>query len=746
MYKEIPGGTTQKIGFDDEFIEVWIPPVGYVVDRMPDPKTGKPSGKLVKSEILFEDLPKKEQKWKRTKLPKDWHKWLKEEKAIQKTEPDYVHPEAERFRAQEWRRRINGVWIALGNRSNKPSEYVYLTGLAYFYFNWWVVDFIPLFRMVYLKVFYALQWSDDCPDSNGIVLSTLRRFGKTAMLLCWCYEYCTRVRHANGGLQAKNKLDARDKFLLNLIEPWKKLPEFFRPKYYDTTGQQKNALVLRRTMEKGENSDLNFEEDPSLGGQMDYRETKSGAYDRAKLMRYCLEEPGKWEEEDVYATLRKVIPATRDGSKIIGKVFAPTTIEELEEGGEKFIEIFEDSFPSQMRINENGRTKSGLIAVFISAMEAYVFDEFGRSVIDDPKDKVYNEEGELITYGAKTLLLRDRKAVEDDPQALIPLIRKYPFTWEDAKSVANTFCHFNAEKITKRLNFLNGLEKPLWVRGNFEWIDKVDGDVEFVRDDYTGRWQIHWLPDETGGDHEGNKKVLNRVGKGWDDAKDKEVFFPMNDRKFAFGTDPIRNTKTDDPRASKAAAYIFRKFDPEVDLGKSPADWESYKFVAQYLYRPPDFEIYGEDMIKACRFWGCSILPEENVSNLRQYMENRGYGPFILFRRDFDDSVLAVAKDGINGDKGVDSNVEVIDTYVRLEQSYYNRHMDKIVFKELLEQSLKFRIAKHGMQDAVVAAGYTLIANEKRMNEFDDDKVTEKLLIEAFPMYDQDGEKSKMIA
>ena len=62
--------------------------------------------KLVKCEILGEDLPKKEQKFRRTQLPKDWQKWLREEKIMQAKEPGWFHPEAEAFRAQEWKRRI----------------------------------------------------------------------------------------------------------------------------------------------------------------------------------------------------------------------------------------------------------------------------------------------------------------------------------------------------------------------------------------------------------------------------------------------------------------------------------------------------------------------------------------------------------------------------------------------------------------------------------------------------------------
>jgi hypothetical protein len=742
MFQPIDGGSTQRIEFGDEFIEVHLPPIGYVVDRMPDPKTGKPSEKLIKSEILFDDLPLVDKKWQRTTLPKNWNKWLEEEALNKQLNPNYSHAEADYFRAQEWRRRINGVWIAIGNKEKKPVEYIYLTGTAYLYFNWWETDFIPRFRHVYLKVFYALSYVEENPFLYGLALSTLRRFGKTAMLFCWLYDFPSRNKNAYGGFQAKKFNDAKVKFKINVVDPWRRLPEFFRPEV-DTAGTQVGSIDFRRSAGKGKKATENFGEDTSLHSAIDYRDSSESAYDQSKLHRYGMEEPGKWEESDVYATLQKIQPALKNGSKIIGKCFAPTTVEELEKGGDSFIEMFEDSLPSLMK-KFDGRTKSGLISLFIPAYEGYVFDEFGRSVINDPDPKVIvlDEDGHRIEFGAKTQLLRDRKVVENDLQALTSLMRKFPWSWEEAKSVSNEFCHFNHMVLSKRLQELRGAE-PKYILGNLEW-DKKDGTVEFFRDDHKGKFKFAWLPDEegTGGDITKKFKIVNNVGEDWDNENGKKLFYPKNDHLFTIGCDPIRNVKTDDPTASKAAAYVFRKYDESIEHGRPKEQWRTHKFIVEYLVRPDDSEVFHEDMIKLCRYFGCSILAEDNVSLLRQYFDMRGYGAFIMYRRDFsDDTLVGVKKEGNYGDKAVGSDDTVINNYVNKLHMYYNRYIHLVVFEKLIEQSLKFRIAKHFMKDAVVGAGFTLIASE-RITMAPSEVTGRPIELELFPVYDQSGTQS----
>lgn len=741
MIKPVPGGTSMMLEFDDEHLEVFLPPVGYAIDRMPDPKTGKPSYKPVKTEILFENAPKKDQKWKRTELPEKWNQWMKDERIAQKTDKNHTNHEADVFRAQEWKRRINGVWIALGNRHNKPTEYVFLTGLAYFYFNWWVADFgHPKFRKVYLKLFYLLQWSDDNPKINGVTASTLRRFGKTAIAYCWMFEFVSRNKFVYGGSQAKILLDAKTKFRINLVEPWKRLPEFFRPKHYDKGSKYATMLAFIKSASTGESSDDMFEEDNALNSSMDFRESKETAYDQAKLHRYVAEEPGKWEEAEIYSTIRKIIPATRELDKIIGKIFAPTTVEELDKGGAEYVEMAEDSMPSQY--NKEGLTKSGLIFMFISALEGYCFDEYGRSVIEDPTIKTYGEDGEILIYGAKTLLLRRRALQEGDASGMAEEMRKYPWTWSEAKSVANQFCHFNQQKIQKRIDELNRLSKPLWKRFDLDWVDKIDGDVVATRNDAGGRFQFSWIPDETGTEHEGQMKVLNNVGEEWDEDKLRPLFFPKNDRLFCIGTDPIRYDNTDDPRSSKAAAYGFRKYDPSVDTNVDRDKWQSNCPIMQYLYRPPDFDVYGEDMIKLCRFLGCSILAEENVNTLRKHFNDRGYGRFMLYRRDFNDETLNIQKEGSAGDKGVGTYAEVIDTYMNLTNLYFNTHVNKIVFLELLKDALIHRLAKGKTKDSIVGFGYTMIANKailKESGDWNEKDMNQPAEREMFPTYDHNG-------
>jgi hypothetical protein len=292
MYSPIEGGNIIKVGFDEEFIDCWMPPVGKCLDRMPNPDTGKPSMELVDCDVLFEDVPIKDRKWDfkahiNDKLPEKWDKWAADENSAQKSDPDYLHPEAEKFRKQEWTRRINGVWMSIGNRSGKDAEYVYLTGLAYLYFMWWRCSFgYPKFRFTYLKVFYALQWSDDCPYSAGVALSTLRRYGKTAIAGCWEFEAPSRRNDVKGGIQAQNSKDAKAKFQENVVYPWRYLPDFFRP-LHDHNSAQTNELQFRKATPRGaKNIDYFGEKVEGLLSMIDYRETTSTAYDGQKLLRY----------------------------------------------------------------------------------------------------------------------------------------------------------------------------------------------------------------------------------------------------------------------------------------------------------------------------------------------------------------------------------------------------------------------------------------------------------------------------
>lgn len=724
LHTPMPGGSEYQVTWDDEVISIYLPPVGYTIDRIPNPITGIESRQLIPCEILNIDKKIEDQKWVRDPLPKDWKKWRKEERQRTRTDPDWVHPEAEKFRQIHWTRRINGCWMALGNRSGKPTEYYYLPGPYWHFLNWWKQEFgYPDFRISQWEIYLVLCMCYDHPDIFGLGFAGNRRGGKTSISMHHLWEYPSRTKFAKAGMQAQTEKDAKKKWDESLVIGFLSQPDFFKPKY-DKSNQFKREMLFRPRLR---NTGDEFDDDSiegALNSRIDFRETKSGSYDGYKMHRFAFEEPGKWIEEDVQKTLGVIIPDLKDidGSKL-GCAFLPTTIEDMDEGGREFIKIAENSRPSLMKKNESGKTASQIIFMHQPAYKNFITDEYGRPVIDDPdpNDKVFDQKGRRIRKGSKSVLMADRKAVQHDQQEYVKLVRKYSFTWAEAKMMDTSESPFNVMILEKRYNDLNSAKSYPFVKGNFDWVDRVDGDVEFVRDDAAGRWSLHYNPDKYGDYFDGDNRIINRVG--FDFYENKKVWYPKNNRLFRVGTDPIRYNKTDDPRASKAGAYVWYKFDPNKDLGRPESQWISHNFIAQYLIRPSEFSIYGEDMIKACRFFGCSILPEPNVTNLQQYFDNRGYGLFILYRKDFSDTVIPRSTTTNDDFKGLDANDTIIDAWVSRLITLVNRHGNRILFPELCEQMINFKIKDRTKFDAVVAAGYALLAAEANVEDPMDEQI-----------------------
>lgn len=755
MHAPIPGGSEYHVVYDGpkqtETITIFLPPVGYTIDRMPDPETGVPSYQLIKCEILGEDLPIEKQKWIKPQLPPEWNKWREEEKRQSRYGSEWVHPEAEKFRAREWSRRVNGCWQAIGNRNGKPTEYVYIPPSAYLYFAWWQPDFgSPKFRKVYFKTFYALQWAEDHPKVNGIVASTYRRHGKTSMAGCWTVDLPARMAFGYAGMQGQAGKKALEFFDIHLMQPFRRLEEidFFQPKF-DHVASQKSQLLFTdppprssKTTVKNAAMQFNDKRQP-LGGRIVCANSTETSLDGKKQHRIWLDEPGKWEKVDVLKTVSVYVPCTVDDLRQkIGLIFVPSTVEELEKGGAAFIELFEKSVPSMMLKNKNGKTSTSLVSIFIPAYEGVVFDEYGRSVVDDPLlgEICLDEGGRQITEGAKTLLMGERASKESENDRIMEM-RKYPFTWFEAKMSSLQQCPFPAQILTKRHEQLVAMPRLPFIRGNYEWIDEVDGDVEFRRDDISGRFQVAWMPDMDG-EHENRKRVINNVGFEWGEdfyGNKVKLWHPLNNHLYAAGGDPIQyKNKGKEKRLSNGAAHIFRKYDQSVDGGRRREDWESYNFVVQYLFRPDIFEVYAEDMIKLVRFWGCSINAEDNVNALRQHFDTRGYGAFILFRRDFNDLTLAGAGDM---DRPVRSNEEVINSYVKDLNTFFWRHGHRVMFPEILTQGLQFDPNDTQKFDAIVSAGFTLKAADRKQEMYQE---TDPLPVEnLFPTYDQSGVKSK---
>lgn len=642
MYHPIPGGTIKEI----QGLRCYIPPVGYGVHSE--------TGEMQKVDILKRDGKKAEQYWEAPELPEEMEIWIDEEEKRQLTDPDWEHPELLKLKKQEWHRRLYGVWFY---NNGVP---VYLTGAHYFYLAYWYIDIgLPDYRLIDLEYFYFWMYVVQDPLSYGISEINKRRNGKTYRATCILYEIISRSKESHGGIQSKNKIDAEEVFQAKLIPMFQALPYFFRPEYDRSKGDApKESLRFYRTAAKGKKADLKNKV-RELKSTITFKDSKPKAYDGRKLKILLLDESGKVEVNvlDRHKVVQYCVMDNR--RRVIGKMIVTTTVEEIgvQYG---FKSLWKQS--DQYNREPSGKTKSGLYKFFMPAHRSGNYDIYG----------VPDEDNTLKE------ILADRKAYEDDPGELNDLIRKEPLTEDEAFRISSKSCHFNVGLLNDQLDNLNLMDNYK-ERGDFLWEGgERDTKVKWVKN-AKGRWEICWLfpmPEQSN----------NIVRHG-------PIFRPGNSHAFIAGCDPFDHETTEDNRRSNGASFVLRRHNP---FDETPA--YNKAFVCKYKFRPETANIFYEDMIKQCVYFGCPIMVENNKPGMLRYFKDRGFFHFLIH--------LPGRKE-----PGIPSTPENKILLVEVLQEYVANNSEKIFFPDFIYDLLDFEIEKTQAFDLTMAAGWCLVGD-----------------------------------
>lgn len=693
MFEPIEGGTYEDI----KGLRCWIPamPPIHLIDGY--------------------NKPKKAQKWIRPELPEEWEEWREDEAMQLSFNPEYVHPKIQAFTLREWSRRINGYWFF---NNGTPT---YITGKNYFYTAWWKLDSgYAEYRDTDRQIFYFWQYCIEDPNCYGMCEMTMRRQGKTYRGSSEMYEEISKPPgKQSGGIQSKTGSDASELFQEKIIEPWKDLPDFFRPESNSGT-DPKSILEFKRNIIRGKEAKKRKQnESEELRSFIDWKPAKEKAYDGKAKKRIFTDEIGKTknpEEANVHKRHHVIKPCVFKNGKIWGKIYASTTVEELDEGGAEFKKLWDES--DFTRRDKNGQTESGLYKYFLSALEGTFYDEYGYPVIENPTPeqslwltKIY---GINASKGSRAYYENKREALRNKPNELTSEMRKFPFIEEEAFYADGDACEFNALVLTKRLQELQ--YKDTTTTGDFTWKNGRDSDVVFVPNP-NGKWSIAWLPTDV--------KKTNLVEKGPIILKNDlhiQTYRPLNDQFFRAGQDPVdMGFETVDKRVSDTAMYIIQLLDITLDnpeevfteencdgfdykVGK--AKWKTNRPIAEYIDRADDPVESWEETIKAIRFFGCSIFPEINKPGLKNHLVERGYGAFLKFRP----KETWTNNTGSQNTAGVASVEPVIQQYLIQIKSYVNNYGHLIPFRRLVKDLLDFRRSKIRVHDPTVAFGFTLMA------------------------------------
>ena len=639
MYEKIEGGTI----IDIQGLKCNLPPDGYVYNII--------TKQLEFRGIYERDKNIDEQYWKRIPMP-SWYadtmkKWDEFDKKKKDDELEFYDEKLEEFKRQEWDRRLNGFWYM---NNGKPT---YLTGLHYLYLQWWSIDIgYPKFRMPDLEKFYFMEYCIQDPLCMGMLEVTKRRFGKSFVAGLFVTEYTTRTKMTNGGIQSKTGSDAKKFFAKTVVNPFRRLPKFFRPEYDMSLGvNPKSEMRFQKTNVRGKKAEDNVDKD-ELGSVIDHQSADTVAYDGQKLHRYVADECGKTTEVNVYDRHEVVRYCLLDDEgQIIGKALYTTTVEKLttEKDGvqDAFKLLWEES--NQEKRQDNGTTSSGLYRFFMSAKRTRNFDDFGHP----------DEEKTLAQ------ILADRDTVKNNQRALSARIRKEPLTIDEAFSTDSDKCIFNVMNIGAREAYLK--ENP-----------KLKRHVIFYRDiDQIVRWReindkeedFHWVITQFPQAGEENKHTY--------DVKTRK---PARVSDGAIAIDGYSNSQGG-KYGSKASAWIGRRYDllnPE----------HTGKAIGHLYGRPQIKETLHEQVLLAAEFYGYQAWYEHNSDDYLSYFRDRGR---VGYLGSYPLSTIDPAKrETADRHKGFPTTPFSLTKQTDVGIMYFESHIDSIDFENLLEDAKKF--------------------------------------------------------
>jgi len=603
----------------------------------------------------------------------------------------------------EFDRREEGFWFY---NNGAPT---YITGTHYMYLQWTKIDIgKPEFREAN-RIFYIF-WEACKADkrSFGMCYLKIRRSGFSFMGSCEAVNTATISKDARVGILSKTGSDAKKMFTDKVVPISNNYPFFFKP-IQDGMDRPKTELAYRVPASKITKKNMFETEDEELEGldtTIDWKNTADNSYDGEKLKLLIHDESGKWLKPDnIINNWNVTKTCLRLGSKVIGKCMMGSTSNALDKGGENFKKLFYNSDVTKR--NQNGQTKSGLYNLFIPMewnFEGYI-DKYGMPVFNTPDTGIEGSDGELIYQGALNYWENEVESLKKDPDVLNEFYRQFPRTDSHAFRDESKQSLFNLTKIYQQIDYNDSLIKEHYLtRGRFSWKDGIKDTKVVWSPDNRGRFLVSWIPEKNL-----QNCRLNQNGK----------YLPGNEHLGSFGCDSYDISGTVGGGGSNGALHGLTKF----NMDNAPSN----EFFLEYVARPQTAELFFEDVLMACVFYGMPILVENNKPRLLYHFKNRGYRKYCMNRPDKIFNKLSKSEKEIGGIPN--SSEEVKQAHASAIESYIEKHvgmdmdgmfrekldMGSMYFNRTLEDWARFNINNRTKFDATISSGLAIMANQKHL-------------------------------
>lgn len=661
-------------------------------------------GQLVSQgeDILYANLPKEEQYFRR-----EIHPFTDDElTAIATKELVY-----------EQYSQVQKRWVDREKERFENGVYAYINGVLKFipgaywcYINYWTLehDEKPEYReddRIFFVFHEYLRLETDC---LGITRGKGRRQGATSIGTFFMWFIAGRKPNSNVGLTSYNDTVAGvDVFQKMFLKGLKSMLPCFQE---DIDSDSENYVWFRKPVEKKKKGHL-FAKREGLSSLADYRPNVINSYDSGRQTYNMPDEAGKRIKLNINSYWSKLYKTFLVGRNKVGFGYLPTTVNKRNEGGQNFKTFWKNC--NQNRKNKHGdivglNTPTRCVRYFVPATRCYAgcIDLYGESVIDDPVVPIMGNDGKLITEGSRTIILREREAIEDSIRAgigemeqLMEHRRDYPLTEFDMFAFEAGNCEFNEKMLTHRIDELD--EDPVFLRrgrlvltetiikGAFPGqLDRRERKVSFM-DDESGDWLVYEFPFKPNDFDEFNDSI-----------------YPRNCMSYTAGVDTFRIGFAED--GSKGTICIFKKSNVigGLEQGNYP--------VAIYTGRPRLVQFLYDEIMKACMWYGCKVNIEISAGDY--------YYGYFHDKNCIDILYWTPARDPHNKNQKIKPGTETASPFelaAQLEaakvyldgdnRDLYNGNIHRVVFKELLEQALAYDHSERTPFDLVIALMMALL-------------------------------------
>lgn len=644
---------------------------------------------LPDEEILYKDLPQEDQYFRRSEIPFTDDEIVD----IANKEHQYTDFQKKWVAKEEWRM-DNGVYAMIN------GALTFIPGSVYGYVNYWTLENgeRPEYRNNTRKIFLVKEFLYFKTKVLGLARGKSRRKGATSEGTFWEWWICGRKEEKIGGMISYNSESVSKIFQMLFMRGFKAMLPCF---VADFDSSSDNFIRFVKPVEKKKKGVPIKRE--GLNSYIDYQPTTLNSYDSGRVSYLLVDESGKWEKVDINTYWSKVKPTFLIGTKKVGFGYFPSTVNPKDKGGENFRIFWEAA--NQNAIHPTTRepyglnTPSRVVRLFDPATEGYAgcIDKFGESVIDDPAEPIMGNDGEWITEGSRSKILKERAGLEGE--RLMEHRRDFPLDEFDLFAFTTGVCEFNEDRLIQCIKYLK--ENPQYLRQCRLYPEKItkksiytDKEESWLEtkfaDDTAGEWWLFELPEKPNHfDHRGKMQ-------------------PLNDLRFCIGVDTIKSGFS--INGSTATICVFKK--SHIVNGEEKGLYP----VALFMGKPRLVNHLWENVLLACMLYGCMACIELDAgTSYYDYFLEKDATAFLSWTPRVAIDVTKkhpVLKPGIESANPfqLSAQLQVLKKYVDgILIDGYNGNVHRIVFLILLEQLLAYDHSDRTKSDVVISLAMALL-------------------------------------